>query len=340
MIQGERVEAIIGLAKIKDFSTATEVLKARVMTFVNQIAEIVHGVVSEYHGAANKNNGDTFLVIWRISGIEDTMKSRLSDMSTIAFAKILGAVHRSPVLASYRGHPALQQRLGGNCRVCLTFGLHAGWAIEGAVGSEFKIDASYLSPNVSIATQVEQATSVYGVHILATADVVELCCEEIAAKYRKIDRVVIRGSADARCLFALDLDYSVLTIDDDMSSRPATWNSRWRFKARQFLEAEKQRKLDPEAKTLALFDQCKDIAHMRRRYSLEFIQLFNMGFQNYLEGEWPVAGRLLTDTRWMLRYEDGPSSALLRFMEGYHFQAPRSWPGFHDLSIFVRTPAS
>jgi len=28
------------------------------------------------------------------------------------------------------------------------FGLHFGWAIEGSIGSEYKIDASYLSPNV------------------------------------------------------------------------------------------------------------------------------------------------------------------------------------------------
>ena len=32
------------------------------------------------------------------------------------------------------------------------FGLHLGWAIEGAIGSKFKIDASYLSPNVNIAS--------------------------------------------------------------------------------------------------------------------------------------------------------------------------------------------
>merc|ERR1719272_1343467 len=148
MIQGTTVEAIIGHARIRDFSTATEVLKAKVMTFVNQIAEIVHGVVSEFHGAANKNNGDTFLLIWRISGLEDDMVSKMADMSTIAFAKILGAVHRSPVLAAYRAHPGLQQRLGANCRVQVTMGLHAGRAIEGAIGSEFKIDASYIAPTV------------------------------------------------------------------------------------------------------------------------------------------------------------------------------------------------
>merc|ERR1719478_1599250 len=111
MVPGSRVEAIIGVARVQDFSTATEVLKAKVMTFVNQIAEIVHGVVSEFHGAANKKNGDTFLLIWRISGLEDEYAERLADFSSIAFAKILGAVHRSPTLATYRGHPGLQQRL-------------------------------------------------------------------------------------------------------------------------------------------------------------------------------------------------------------------------------------
>ena len=30
----------------------------------------------------------------------------------------------------------------------MTFSLHAGWGIEGAIGSKHKIDASYLSPSV------------------------------------------------------------------------------------------------------------------------------------------------------------------------------------------------
>lgn len=33
-----------------------------------------------------------------------------------------------------------------------------GWAIEGAIGSEFKIDASYLSPHVNMASRLEAAT--------------------------------------------------------------------------------------------------------------------------------------------------------------------------------------
>lgn len=38
------------------------------------------------------------------------------------------------------------------------FGLHLGWAIEGLIGSSFKIDASYLSPNVNMAARLEAAT--------------------------------------------------------------------------------------------------------------------------------------------------------------------------------------
>jgi class 3 adenylate cyclase len=45
-----------------------------------------------------------------------------------------------------------------NYSVKMSFGLHVGWAFEGAIGSDFKIDASYLSPNVNMASRLEVAT--------------------------------------------------------------------------------------------------------------------------------------------------------------------------------------
>jgi class 3 adenylate cyclase len=41
----------------------------------------------------------------------------------------------------------------GTFRLHMAFGLHAGWAIEGAVGSPHKIDATYLSPHVNLAAR-------------------------------------------------------------------------------------------------------------------------------------------------------------------------------------------
>ena len=50
--------------------------------------------------------------------------------------------------------------------VKMGFGLHLGWGIEvrilkffkGAIGSNYKIDASYLSPNVNMAARLEAGT--------------------------------------------------------------------------------------------------------------------------------------------------------------------------------------
>jgi class 3 adenylate cyclase len=37
------------------------------MVFVNEIAEIVHGLVDRFSGAPNKNIGDAFLLVWKLS---------------------------------------------------------------------------------------------------------------------------------------------------------------------------------------------------------------------------------------------------------------------------------
>lgn len=49
-----------------------------------------------------------------------------------------------------------------NYEVRLGYGLHVGWAVEGAIGSKFKIDASYLSPNINMVLRLESESKVYG----------------------------------------------------------------------------------------------------------------------------------------------------------------------------------
>jgi len=200
MIPGSRVDCIIGQAQIQDFGFATEVLQGQVMKFVNQIAEVVHGIVTEYHGAANKNMGDTFLLVWRISGLDDALRTRHADLSIISFGRILASIHESPTLSRYRGHPGLQQRLGSRFRINLSFGLHRGWAIEGAVGSEFKIDASYLSPTVSISESVLRASKIYGVSLVISEKVIHQCSPALAQKCRLLDRVDHQGLGGAAAL--------------------------------------------------------------------------------------------------------------------------------------------
>merc|ERR1719199_2306383 len=118
---------------------------------------------------------------------------------------ILGALHRSPILAEYRVHPGLQQRLGSDCKVNLSFGLHLGCAIEGAVGSEFKIDASYLSPNVSIVLGIEKATNTYGVPFMIAESVFKQLGQRMQERLRLIDRLILTGSPEPMQVFSVDL---------------------------------------------------------------------------------------------------------------------------------------
>ena len=58
------------------------------------------------------------------------------------------------------------------------FGLHQGWAIEGAIGSQFKVDASYLSPNVNMASRLEAATKQFGSSILISGELRNVMTKE------------------------------------------------------------------------------------------------------------------------------------------------------------------
>lgn len=69
----------------------------------------------------------------------------------------MAAITISKNLYKYRLNEGLNLRLG-KYKVKMGFGLHVGWAIEGAIGSNYKIDASYLSPNVNMASRLEAAT--------------------------------------------------------------------------------------------------------------------------------------------------------------------------------------
>ena len=62
-------------------------------------------------------------------------------------------------------------------------------------GSEYKIDASYLSPNVNMAARLEAATKQFGVSMLLSHDFVNCLSPDIRAKVcvwaaRKPDEVV------------------------------------------------------------------------------------------------------------------------------------------------------
>jgi class 3 adenylate cyclase len=226
LLPGQKVIAIFGFCDIRRFTDATEVLQEGVMLFVNEIGEIVHGVVDRYQGAANKNIGDAFLLVWKFD--EDSYKenpesgelelipsnkvSQLCDMSMISFLKIIGQTKRSRKMRKYANHSALNRRMP-NYEVKMGFGLHQGWAIEGALGSFYKIDASYLSPNVNMSSKLEETTKAYDSPVLISGDLHRYFTDACKRECRQIDNIVFSGQQTPTELFTCDVDFSNLDLE-------------------------------------------------------------------------------------------------------------------------------
>ncbi len=196
MIPGSICKGIFGFCDIRNFTDATECLQDEVMVFVNVIADIVHMAVKRHGGSPNKNIGDAFLVVYKAGdevptdnpALEAQAYAELADGSLQAFLDVISEVNVNPVLLKIAQYPSIQARMPGY-KTKMGFGLHYGWAIEGAIGSSLKVDASYLSPNVNIAARLESATKAYGVPLLISGNLVKLLTPKKKAICRKIDKV-------------------------------------------------------------------------------------------------------------------------------------------------------
>jgi len=73
--------------------------------------------------------------------------------------------------------------------VQLGFGLHAGKAVEGAIGSPRKLDATYLSEAVELSEYLETSTKKYGVNVLMSGKFYSLLQKSVQVKCRKIDHI-------------------------------------------------------------------------------------------------------------------------------------------------------
>ena len=107
-------------------------------------------------------------------------------MAVLSFVTLIAELKKARTMIKYNEHQGLNERLK-NYQVKLGMGLHLGYAIEGAIGSYYKIDASYLSPNVRMAERLEGATKHYGVPLLLSSALYTHLSTATKSKCRQVD---------------------------------------------------------------------------------------------------------------------------------------------------------
>ena len=236
----------------------------------------------------------------------------------------------------------------GSFKVSLSFGMDAGWAVEGAVGSGHKIDATYLSPHVNMASRMMSACKQYGVVILLSQAVEELLSKECRSKLRHLDTVYVKGSKAAQRVYTYDarskgIDFFLNKRSDEQADKEAL-------------------RYSPQ-----IWDKDQDLLEMRSHVSKEFLTTYEHGLTQYLMGNWKDAviklreanetmikdivesGRVevvnatknkildskTTDEDAIYKREefgDGASQTLISYIENRNCTAPETWHKVRELT--------
>lgn len=71
MIPGRKISVIYMSIKIKDFVDIADIMKEHITIFLNKIIHIVNTTSEKWSGSPNKNDGDRFLITWKLPEIEE-----------------------------------------------------------------------------------------------------------------------------------------------------------------------------------------------------------------------------------------------------------------------------
>lgn len=286
---------------------------------------------------ASKNESDAMTNAMKLSLQSLPGIATFTDRAVIGMLKSFAGIHRDNKLRAWSRDFRLSAGVGA-FEVNMIFGMDAGWAVEGAVGSEYKIDATYLSPHVNMASRMMSACKHYGVTILLSEAVQELMSEAARTKLRNVDRVTVKGSIRIQKIFTYDArhkgaDFFLFSRSDDLAD------------------------LDAEQYVPSIWNTDQDLQAMRHHVTDDFETEFAAGMKAYYAGDWQSAIKLLSnaneimieaameegylhdemddspDRKELYRNftQDGPCRYLVDFMKSKKGIAPDGWDGWHPL---------
>jgi hypothetical protein len=223
------------------------------------------GIGQGQYGKRNRNDpSNNEIQLESLPGIQS-----FTDRALLGMLKSFAGIHRDKRLTNWKNDFRLSAGVGAY-HADIMYGMDAGWAVEGAVGSEYKIDATYLSPHVNMASRMMSATKQYGVTILLSKAVEKLLSKNCRKKLRHLDTVYVKGSKVKQNIFTYDA----------------------RFQGVDFFLLERtpeQADLEAELYSPNIWDQDQDLRAMRQHVCEAFLETYHLAVKQYLGGDWAEA---------------------------------------------------
>lgn len=327
MRPGNKVSLVICVLKINNFARITECLDDEITLFFNKICHIVHNCAKYWSGIVAKSSDGYFTLVWKLPEMmekdteEDDLsnpamqRTDLANRALVALIKIISEIHRSLDLINYINHPKISTNMGQEYNVKISAGLHVGWAIEGVIGSDLKIDASYLSPHIFLAHDLLQAIDRYRVTILMTEDYYGYLSIKAKTCCRRIDTVTIDYLQAEFGIYTFDIVYNELSepeghIIGHLIKLPELDSVN--------VENFQHKGVD------YMFTLDSDIIGLQKGIESDFLDPFRHAYVDYISGQWEEALQYLKKALDR-KPEDGPSLTIKAFIESHGGKPPEEW---------------
>lgn len=337
-------------------------------------------------GQCNKNLGANFLMVYRIGDVDEVKEKQaratnvffenegpstalktsqknddevdfnlasipgiapFADRALLGLLKSFAGIHREEKIRKWESDPRLSAFVSA-FSVEMSFGMDAGWAVEGAVGSSYKIDATYLSPNVNMASRMMCACKQYKLTILMSYAVYEMLSPQAKGVTRHVDTVYVKGSTKKQPIYTFDARHKGVDF---------------------FLNKRSDAQADKEADSYSptIWEKDQDLSEMQSHITKAFKKKFAHGLELYLKGNFKLALGVLKEANNILikdvvedgriddlnrigdkllhdesndeevinmRKEigDGPCQTLIAYIEKEQCKPPIDWKGVRQLT--------
>ena len=209
--------------------------------------------------------------------------------------------------------------LGENYKSKFTITLHKGWGIEGVIGSEHRLDATYISPHIDIGVKLVGLCDEYKLPIILDDTIYDLFGSDVKKLLRKIDVILINETKIPFNLFTFDIMRESIKVAEDHIIGDIVIPD-----DSEGVDIEKY-KDDIEY----LFGIDADITNFSNGAE-ELNEYYSNAIGDYLKGSWDIASDFYKEC--LSKYpSDGPTELIYNFMDSYENKAPPTWKGFRNI---------
>jgi len=240
-MEPRKAELTILFCDVRGFTTISEALKPdELREYINDYLTDMSAIIrSKHRGTLDKYIGDAIMAFWG-APVEDAGHAKNGLLAALEMQRECRALN---VRFESRNWPKLK----------IGIGLNTGNVRVGDMGSQVRRAYTVMGDAVNVASRLEGRTKYYGVGILV-GEATRAAVKEIV--FREIDRVRVKGKADALTIFepiCLETE-----LDEKLREELKLWQGTLRaYRAQQWDQAElnliKLRRMNPECHLYELY---------------------------------------------------------------------------------------